>query len=85
MFLWQVFEWCLMAVVFIIIITQITLPPLFGKPFFWAFRKSQRAVQKAEVERSDVENISQAQEISIQAQEILNEIEKRKKRTRAKS
>ena len=54
-FIWELIQLVLIVVIFIIGLTQLVLPPLFGWPLFWLFRETDTELMKIQENLSEVE------------------------------
>ncbi len=70
MFLWPIIQSCLLVFVALIIITQMIIPALTGKPMFWFFRNPDSELLKAQRELSDLD-------VKEAVQHIKDEIKKK--------
>lgn len=59
----RVIEIGFVAVFALVIITQLILPPLFEKPFFWFFRRTEKGLRTKEVELMDVRAQKRAEKL----------------------
>ncbi|MBI5306504.1 hypothetical protein HZB04_02885 [Candidatus Wolfebacteria bacterium] len=53
MAIWVIIEPLLVILLAILLISQVVLPPLIGKPFFWLFKKLARMLRSKETEITD--------------------------------
>ncbi len=65
MALWLILEPLLVILLAVLLFSQVVLPPLIGKPFFWLFRKPARMLRK--------------EEAKIEDEKILKEVKEREK------
>lgn len=75
MFIWEIIQGCLLLSIFVIVLTQIIIPAIFGKPLFWFFRKADSDLLKAQRQLSDTE-------LSERVKDIKDKIRKKSRRTR---
>lgn len=75
MFLW-VIEVGVAAVFALVIITQLILPPLLGKPFFWFFRKPEKDLRAKEVELMDLRAQKRVEKLDKRIEEERGAIRK---------
>jgi len=52
--IWRYIEPPLIVMLAIFLLTQVALPPLIGKPFFWIFRKSEKQLREKDKELAEV-------------------------------
>lgn len=72
MAIWRLLEPLLVLLVLIVVLTQVVLPPILGKPFFWIFRKSEKRKRSGEAAMDDLKT-------NLEANGIEKEIKKLKK------
>lgn len=53
MALWQLFVFCGIAILILLVIANVILPPFINKPFMFMFRKSERKLLDAEDDLAD--------------------------------
>lgn len=46
-FIWSIIQFSILFILFLIVLTQIILPPFLDMPYFWLFRKEEKELLKA--------------------------------------
>ncbi len=59
---WVILEQLLIVLLAVVLISQVVLPPLIGKPFFWIFRKPARMLREKETEIEDAKVLKEVKQ-----------------------
>ena len=76
---WVFGEFCLMAFIILFIVSQIIIPPVIGKRFFWLFRKEEKKINEAEEEYFKVQLEEQSEKIKYKTEDFKLAIEKERR------
>ncbi len=74
--MWPILEPVLMLLAGLVIFTQIVLPPLIGKNFFWLFRKSEKRIHDKEAELATLRDEATIVELNQRMKEEKDKINK---------
>ena len=70
MAIWRIVEPLLVILLAILLISQVILPPLIGKSFFWLFRKPARMLRNKEAEIADAKVLKEVRGKEKELQKI---------------
>lgn len=66
MSIWGLLEPLFVLLVLIVVLTQVVLPPILGKRFFWIFRKSEKRKRSGEAVLDDLKTNLEAKRIQTE-------------------
>lgn len=74
MAIWRLLEPLLVLLVLIVVLTQVVLPPILGKPFFWIFRKSEKRKRTSETAMDDLKTNLEAKKVEEKIQKLREQL-----------
>lgn len=74
MAIWRLLEPLLVLLVLIVVLTQVVLPPILGKPFFWIFRKSEKRKRTGEAAMDDLKTNLEAKKVEEKIQKLKEQL-----------
>lgn len=68
----RVVEFAALSAFALFVITQIIIPPFIGKPFFWSFRKTERALMEKQSTLMDAKTEREGKLVEKETEKIRN-------------
>lgn len=65
--MWEVLEFCILAIIVLTVVTQVIIPAFSNIPFFWLFTRSTARLLEADAKLRDVELKNKARELEEEA------------------
>lgn len=84
MFIWPVLEWCLMAFVAVLVLSQMIIPAILDRPLFPLFRRSYKEKERLAETLRDLNVRKETKTLEKEVKELQSEVEDKPQRRKAK-